>query len=208
MQLLAPSFKLKAMQPQTFIFFGPSGSGKGTQANLLIEKLKQVDPDRKVLYLETGGKLREFSKQESFSAKKTKEVIDSGGLMPEFLPIWIWSQFFVDNMTGDEHLVIDGISRKLHEAWILDTALQFYNRIQPVVISIIVSPEWATDRLEERGRVDDKAEEIKRRMEWYEKSVKPALEHFKSNSYYKFIEVNGEQDREDVHREILSKINL
>lgn len=196
------------MNPQTFIFFGPSGSGKGTQAKLLIEKLEQVDPEKKVLYLETGGKLREFAKQDSFSAKKTREVIDSGGLMPEFLPIWLWSQFFVDNMTGSEHLVIDGISRKVHEAWILDTALQFYKRENPTIISILVSPEWATERLEERGRVDDKSEEIKRRMEWYEKSVKPALEHFKSNPYYKFVEINGEQPIEDVHQEILNKINL
>lgn len=196
------------INPQTFIFFGPSGSGKGTQAKLLIEKLKEKDPNTEVLYLETGQKLREFAKEQSFSAQKTKEVIDSGGLMPEFLPIWIWSQFFVDNMTGAEHLVVDGISRKLHEAWILDTALQFYGRVTPIVISIIVSPEWATDRLEERGRVDDKAEEIKRRMEWYEKSVKPALEHFKTNSYYKFVEINGEQSIEAVHKEILEKINF
>ncbi len=196
------------MTPQTYIFFGPSGSGKGTQANLLIEKIKQMDQERNVLYLETGGKLREFAKQESFSAKKTKEVIDSGGLMPEFLPIWIWSQFFIDNMTGEEHLVVDGISRKLHEAWILDTALQFYGREKPVVISILVSAEWATSRLEERGRVDDKEQEIKRRMEWYEKSVKPALEHFKNNDYYKFVEVNGEQEKAEVHREIMEKIGL
>jgi len=198
----------KFMHPQTFIFFGPSGSGKGTQANLLIEKLKEKDPEREVLYLETGGKLREFAKQDSFSAQKTKEVINKGGLMPEFLPIWIWAQFFVDNMTGSEHLVIDGISRKLHEAWILDTALQFYGRIEPIIISILVSPEWATDRLEERGRVDDKVEEIKRRMDWYEKSVKPAVEHFKNNSYYKFIEVNGEQEKQDVHKEILEKVGM
>lgn len=196
------------MSPLTFIFFGPSGSGKGTQSKLLIEKIKEIDPNKKVLYLETGERLRNFAKQNSFSAKKTKEVIDAGGLMPEFLPIWIWSQFFIDNINGNEHLVIDGISRKVHEAWILDTALQFYSRQEPTIISIVVSPEWATGRLEERGRIDDRAEEIKRRMEWYEKSVKPALEHFRSNSYYKFIEINGEQSIEDVHREILNKISL
>ncbi|MEK7642761.1 MAG: nucleoside monophosphate kinase [Patescibacteria group bacterium] len=196
------------MQPQTFIFFGPSGSGKGTQARLVIEKLEKTDPSKKVLYLETGGKLREFAKENSFSARKTKEVIESGGLMPEFLPIWIWAQFFVDNITGDEHLVIDGISRKLHEAWILDTALQFYGRQEPTIISLNVSPEWATERLEERGRMDDKAQEIKRRMEWFKNSVKPNLEHFKKIPYYKFLEINGEQSIEEVHQEILSKIEL
>lgn len=196
------------MTPQTFLFFGPSGSGKGTQAKLLIDFLKQKDSEHTTLYLETGEKLREFSKGNSFSAQRTKETLESGRLMPEFLPIHLWAQFFVEHISGTEHLVIDGISRRPHEAWILDGALQFYNREHPVIISILVSPEWATERLEERGRVDDKEQEIKRRMEWYAKNVVPALEHFRKNPYYTFIEINGEQSIEDVHKEILEKIHL
>lgn len=196
------------MNPLTFILFGPSGSGKGTQAKLLIEKINSLDNSRKVLYLETGEKLREFAETDSYTASRTKEIMTKGGLMPEFLPIMLWSKFFVDNMTGNEHLVIDGISRKLHEAWILDSAMQFYSRENPYIISLNVSPEWATDRLEERGRVDDKSQEIKRRMDWYEKSVKPALDHFRANSYYKFVDINGEQSIEDVHKEILEKVGL
>ncbi len=199
----------KIMTPQTFIFFGPSGSGKGTQAKLLIDYLQKNDPGRKVLYLETGERHREFSKTDSLTARKTKEIIDAGGLMPEFIPVWLWTQFFVDNIkTGEEHIILDGISRRPHEALIIDSALQFYERKKPIVLSINVSPEWATDRLEERGRVDDKAAEIKRRMEWYEKNVLPALNHFKNNPYYKFIEINGEQTIEEVHKEILEKIGI
>lgn len=196
------------MTPQTFIFFGPSGSGKGTQAKLLIDYLKEKDPDRSVLYLETGAKLREFAVTDSFSARKTKEVIDNGGLMPEFLPIWLWSQFFVDNMTGEEHLVIDGISRQPHEALIIDSALKFYGMKNPTVISLEVSSEWATDKLDKRGRTDDGVEEIKKRMEWYKNNVMKALEHFKNNPYYKFVEINGEQTIEGVHEEILEKTGM
>jgi adenylate kinase len=196
------------MTPQTFILFGPSGSGKGTQAKLLIDYLEKNDPEKKVLYLETGEKLREFAKGDSFSARRTKEVIDAGGLMPEFLPIWLWSQFFIEGISDGEHVVIDGISRRPHEAWILDGAMQFYNRKDPCIISLLVSPEWATERLEERGRLDDKEAEIKKRMEWYEKNVVPALDHFRKNSYYKFLEINGEQSIPEVHQEILSKIGL
>ena len=196
------------MTPHTFIFFGPSGSGKGTQAQLLIDYLKTHDPERKVLYLETGAKLREFAKTDSYTAKKTKEVIDGGGLMPEFLPIWIWSQFFVDNLTGNEHLVIDGISRREHEALTIDSALQFYNMKDPVIISLEVSAEWATDKLDKRGRTDDGAEEIKRRMEWYQNNVVKALEHFKNNPYYKFLTINGEQTIPEVQKEIMDKIGI
>lgn len=201
------------MTPQTFIFFGTSGSGKGTQAKLLIEALKAKDPGKNVLYLETGEKLREFAKGDFLAAKKTKEVIDAGGLMPEFIPVWLWTEFFIDNIkTGEEHIVLDGISRRPHEALIIDSALQFYGRKEPVILLIDVSPEWAIDKLEKRGkiegRVDDKEQEIKKRMEWFEKNVMPAIKHFKENPYYKFIEINGEQTIEEVHQEILEKTGI
>lgn len=196
------------MNPQTFIFFGPSGSGKGTQAKLLIEELKKRDPGRNILYLETGQKLREFATEASLTARKTKEVLDNGGLMPEFLPVWLWTQYFIDHVSGDEHIILDGVSRRQHEALIIDSALQFYGRKNPTVISLEVSPKWATERMGERGRADDNEVEIKRRLEWYEKNVVPAINHFKNNPYYTFVPINGEQSIEDVHREILEKLKL
>jgi adenylate kinase len=197
------------MTPQTYLFFGPSGSGKGTQAKLLKEFLEKTDLGNKVLYLETGERHREFAKTDSLTAHRTKEIIEDGGLMPEFIPVWLWTQFFVDNIkTGEEHIILDGISRRPHESLIIDSALQFYGRKDPTILSILVSPEWATERLSERGRVDDKEAEIKRRMEWYEKNVVPALDHFRQNPYYKFVEINGEQTIEEVHREILEKCEL
>lgn len=193
------------MTPKTFIFFGPSGSGKGTQAKLLVEKLKQMDPEREVLYLETGQKFREFATEASFTARKTKEVIESGGLMPEFLPVWIWTQYLVDHVSGNEHIVFDGISRREHEALIIDSALRFYERKNPVVISIELSPEVAMQRMHDRGRSDDGDEEIKRRIKWYEENVVPVLNYFKNNPYYTFITVNGERSIEEVNAEILDK---
>lgn len=193
------------MTPQTFLFFGPSGSGKGTQAKLLVETLKKRDPERNVLYLETGQKFREFATEASYTAKKTKQIIESGGLMPEFLPVWIWTEYLVNHVSGNEHIVLDGLSRRAHEALIIDSALQFYERKVPFVISIELSPESAIKRMEGRGRMDDSEEEIKRRLKWYEDNVVPALSHFKNNSYYKFVTVNGEGSIEDVHQEILEK---
>ena len=196
------------MQPQTFIFFGPSGSGKGTQANLLQEEIAKKDPERKILYIETGKKFRELAQGDSFTAQKIKEVIESGGLLPEFLPVWVWTGIMIDNIKGNEHIFMDGLSRQPKEAPVLDSAIRFYNRQNPTVISIQVSNEWATKLLKGRGRSDDNDEEIKKRLSWYHENVGPAIEFFKSNPYYRFISINGEQTIEEVHAEIMEKVGL
>ena len=109
------------MKPQSFIFTGRSGVGKGTQAALLIEYLKKKDT-KKVLYFASGDGLREYIKGTKHSHKLAKQIYDTGGLFPEFLAVHNWSHFFSENMEGDEHVILDGLPRKLCEAQILDTA--------------------------------------------------------------------------------------
>ncbi len=197
------------MTPQTFIFFGPSGSGKGTQARLLQEEIMKKDPSGRVIYVETGERFREFVKNSNtLTANLTKNVIESGGLMPEFMPIWIWAGFLVENLTGNEHLILDGLSRRLPEASILDSAIKFYNRENPKVISIEVSDEETKRRLLSRGRVDDDEEGIRKRIDWYKNNVVPAINYFKENKDYDFISINGEQSIEDVHKEIMEKLGF
>lgn len=195
------------MSPQTIIFFGPSGAGKGTQAKLLIDKLKEKD-SRSVLYIETGQRFRDFSSEASMTAKLAKEIMTSGGLLPEFLPIWIWTEYLIRHVSGDEHMILDGLSRRAHEAPILDSAMRFYKREKPVVISLEVSSEWAKERLLARGRGDDNGHDIEERIAWYYKNVVPAMEYFKNNSYYNFVSINGEQDIDKVHSDISKAINI
>ncbi len=196
------------MTPKTFIFFGPSGAGKGTQAKILIEHLKSIDPERKTLYIETGQRFREFITEASYTAEKTKEVIDNGGLLPEFLPIWIWSEYFVKHVGGDEHMILDGLSRRAHEAPILNSAMKFYGREKPYVISIEVSRDWAREKLMGRERGDDKIEQIEKRLDWFDENVLQAMEYFKNNEFYNFVSVNGEQSIVEVNKEIMSKIGI
>lgn len=196
------------MAPQTFLFFGKSGSGKGTQAKLLIEYLEKADPETQVEYIETGARLREFSKEVGLTANLTKAVMSKGGLLPSFIPIWIWTDFFVRRMDGSEHLVLDGLSRRVYEAPILDDALKFYKREKPFVVLINVSDEWASDHLLSRGRSDDSKVDIKARLDWYHSNVDPVVDYFKKNSYYTVLEVNGEQSIEDVHAEIIKKAGI
>ena len=61
------------MNKNSFIFIGRSGSGKGTQAALLIQALKKSDPNREPLYVQTGQELRQFIQGSSFTQKITKK---------------------------------------------------------------------------------------------------------------------------------------
>lgn len=195
------------MQPQTIILFGLSGAGKGTQAKLLIDTLKGKD-SRDVLYVETGQRFRDFSTEASHTAEIARDIMQSGGLLPEFLPIWIWTEYFIRHISGDEHMVLDGLSRRAHEAPILDSALKFYKREKPYVLSIEVSDTWAKERLVNRGRSDDNGKDIDERIAWYHKNVQPAMDYFRNNPYYTFVSINGEQSIEGVHLEILKALQL
>jgi adenylate kinase family enzyme len=70
---------------KTLIFIGNSGSGKGTQANLVEEKLKEKG--EKVLHVELGDHFRDFLSMTTDTAKAATEIAKSGALQPEFLAI-------------------------------------------------------------------------------------------------------------------------
>ena len=108
-------------KPETFIFIVPSGCGKGTQAELLITYLKENDPNRGIFYLETGEKIRSFMSGDKYSNKLSKKLYEDGKLQPEFLAVWVWADILIENLKGDENLVVDGTPRKLREAKVFDT---------------------------------------------------------------------------------------
>jgi adenylate kinase family enzyme len=196
------------MEKQTFIFMGRSGCGKGTQADLLQEFLKKNDSEREILYIETGKRFRSFISQDSYSSQISRSMMEKGVLQPEFLAIYTWTGALIEGMKEDEHLIIDGTPRKLHEAEVLDTALQFYKRGKPHFIFMNVSREWSEERLKNRGRGDDAVELIQKRSDWYDTDVVPAINYFRDNSNFHFLDINGEQTIEEVHQEILIKLQI
>lgn len=189
----------------TIIFIGRSGCGKGTQAELFKKYIEEKDPHkRKVLYIETGAHFREFIKGPSFSSKLSEEVYSKDERQPDFLACYMWSTMLVEELDSDMHLMFDGAPRSRAEAALLTTAFEFYKREKPTIIYIDVSRKWSEERLLARGRQDDKtAEKIHRRLDWFDHDTQPAVEYFRDNPFYNFIDVNGEQTIEEVHQEIV-----
>jgi adenylate kinase len=194
---------------KVFIILGRSGCGKGTQADLLMNHLRTMEGKiSKTLHIESGALLREFAKGDNYTQLKIKKALGEGILIPESIVVALWTDFLIANFTGTENLVFDGAPRKIHEAQLLDNALQFYGEEKPNVLYVKVSKEWAEKRLEGRARKDDTPDAIAKRQAWFESEVTKTINFYRSNPYYNFIEINGEQPITDVQNEILAKLGL
>lgn len=197
------------MSPQTIIFIGRSGCGKGTQAKLIDAYLRRQDAQKHPIYhIETGVGFRDFIQGKSHTNRLSKEIYDRQDRQPDYLAIWMWSHFLIEKLTGEEHLIIDGTPRSLPEAAILNNALEFYKR-QANVVYLNVSRALSERRLVERGRGDDSdMAKITKRLDWFEHDVAPAIEYFRSHSLHNFIEVDGEQSVERVQADIIAALKI
>jgi adenylate kinase family enzyme len=190
----------------TVIFIGRSGCGKGTQADLLKERIHRLDADKRhILYVETGDHFRHFIQGKTYSSKLSSEVYAKDERQPDFLACWMWSNVLLHELEENMHLVFDGAPRALDEARVLTTALHFYRRERPTVIHLDVSRKWSEEHLLKRHRLDDVSlKRIDSRLDWFDKDVVPALEYFKSNPFYRVLEIDGEQSIEKVHSDIVA----
>ncbi len=197
------------MSPQTIIFIGRSGCGKSTQAKLLSEYLEKNDAEkRKIYHVETGAKFREFIQGENQTSRLSKKVYESVERQPDFLAVTMWASSFIDNLTGEEHVMIDGAPRSLPEAYILNGALNFYGR-RANIVYLDVSRSWSEKMLLARGRDDDStAAKIKKRLDWFDRDVIPAIEYFRNGDTHNLIEVKGERPVEEVLADIIAGLKM
>ena len=187
---------------QTFVFIGRSGSGKGTQAQLIIKYLEKTT-GQKTLYVQTGAEVRKFVTGDSFTQRLSKIENDKGGFQPEFVIAYTFAKQFIEEFTGEQNIVIDGSPRKIHEAGILHSVFSFYGIPKPYIVYIHIEKEESERRLLARGRPDDTVEDIAFKNEWYESRVAPTVEYYRNNPHYNFIEVNGAQSVEKIHEDIV-----
>lgn len=189
------------------------GGGKSTQALLLKKKLEETHSD--VIHTTTGGTFREFIQGDSFIAKRAKEEQNQGGLQPEFLAVWNWTNIFINRLQENTTVILDGAPRKVTETKSLQNLFPFLGYNKVYVLYIEVTPAWAKDRQKFREsqsaekRVDASSdEEIEKRIELFYEEILPCVEIFKNDPRYSFTRVNGEQTIEEVHQEILEKVGL
>ena len=165
-----------------------------------------ADPSRKIRYEETGFKFRKLITGATLTSKLSKEIYDRSGIFPAFLAVWTWVTDFVEDLTGEEHIIFDGSPRLFLEAQVLESALLFY-KMKPFVIYLDIHNDVSHTRLTARGRLDDVTpERIQNRLDWYEKEVVPTIEYYKQNPHFKFLHINGDQTISEVYKEIIDRI--
>lgn len=206
------------MKPQLFVFLGRSGCGKGTQASLLSKHLDTVTPDNGVFYVSTGEEFRKLINGDTYTASETKTIVDEGNFAPSFIASMLWANVIVRDYKKNSHMIVDGSPRTLAEKNIFDTLFYFYGEKKvyefekPHIIFMNVTKDWAMDKLLKRatieGRVDDVKDAIEKRMYWFENHIAKVIDAYKIDERAHFHEINGEQTIEEVHKEIISKLDL
>jgi len=194
------------MQPVTVLFFGPQGAGKGTQVKLLVDELKKRS-DLGIIHIDMGQLLRNMVARGGHSAALTKEVIEVGKRMPDFMPIYLTTDTLVREFTGAEHIVADGLARGPDQTRGWDDAMVFYGRADYHIISLELSEAESIKRLLQRGRNDDTEEAIRQRLGWHKAEVEPQLELMASRGRT-VHRINGEGDIEAIHTNILAALGL
>lgn len=196
------------MKPQTVIFIGPQGSGKGTQ----IEKLKEVlesNDRRRVVDIQTGRRFRALAAaQESFAEDKVAATLDSGQLQPDFLSAVLWGQAMVNRLDAKSHLLIDGFPRTVGQIPDLEDAFNFFEREHIQIINLETPEDVVRARMVERAREDDTAESIEERLRWYREDTIPVVEYFREKDGVVVHDIVGTDTIEGVHGQIKTALGM
>ena len=182
---------------EVLIFLGPPGSGKGTQAELLNQKINFT-------HLSVGDLLRDNISDNTELGKLASNYVRSGELVPDDLIIGLMDSYISNLKNNDNSLgiILDGFPRTINQAVALEKKMSQLGVTIKVAINLDITDEKILSRLEERGREDDKPGLIKNRLSVYRNQTKPLLDFYSKRNLLE--SVDGDQSMEAVANEIIN----
>ena len=195
------------MKGETFIFFGPAGSGKGTQTKLLQDFLASKG-NSKIIPVGTGDEYRRLMTENPYIGGLIKDSMERGELQPDVMTTAMVYNRFFNELDEDAHVFLDGFPRTLNQSKALEEMFRFFKRKDIKIINIVLDAEEAVKRNLLRGRNDDTEEAMKKRMQEYSEKVIPAMTYFQGKNGYEIFNIKGDQTIEEVHQEIINKLNF
>lgn len=209
------------------VLLGPPGSGKGTQAVLLAQKLR-------LSHLSSGDLLRQAVAAGSKLGEKAQAFMEGGTLVPDEVVIGL----ILEKLDrGEGGFILDGFPRTLAQAQALDKALSAQGQGVDRAIYIGVGREEVVRRLSGRWtcqkcqapynlpsspprqpgkcdrcggelyqRPDDQPQTVRQRLEVYLSQTAPLMGYYRERK--KLSQVKGEQEPEAVLRDILQALGV
>jgi len=199
------------------IFFGPPGSGKGTQAKLLFDKTQAP-------HISLGDILREEVRQGTEIGLKAKELMNAGKLVPDELTIALTKKR-LSQPDCRKGFILDGYPRSVAQADALDKMLPELKMAIDKVIYFKVDEDKIVERLTGRRsckvcgavyhikfnppkaagkcdrdgselyqRPDDEEKAIRTRFEVYAKQTEPLLARYRGGNKLVTVDASGSID--------------
>jgi adenylate kinase len=156
------------------VLLGAPGSGKGTQAALLVEELD-------LPHISTGALLRAAVKAGTLLGQRAKTVIDRGELVSDEIMLGLIEERLAQS-DMKKGFILDGYPRNLSQAEALDELLERIGQPVDEALQIDVDLEMLIERISKRaaeeGRSDDTEEVVRKRMRVYEEQTAPVVEYY------------------------------
>jgi adenylate kinase len=184
------------------VLLGAPGSGKGTQAMLLREKLA-------VPHISSGELLRNAVKAGTGLGQKAKVVMDRGELISDDIMLdLIKERLSLDDAKNG--FILDGYPRNIAQAEALDEFLGHLGRPLDEVLQIDVDTELVVKRIARRAaeedRSDDTEEVVRNRLRVYAKLSAPVVDYYTNKGVLSVV--LGEGTAEEVFQNILGVLQM
>jgi adenylate kinase len=211
------------------VLVGPPGAGKGTQAQLIAERLS-------IPHISTGDIFRANVKQETELGKLAKHYMDRGDLVPDAVTIAMVRDRLA-RPDAEPGFLLDGFPRNVSQAETLKKILaEDFGQKLDKVLELVVNEEEVVRRLSGRrtcrqcGRIshvantsdldgvcgncggelyqrdDDKEETVRRRLEVYKEQTAPLVSFYRDEGILVAIDATGPV--EEVTRRALEALNV
>jgi adenylate kinase len=174
------------------VFLGPPGSGKGTQAKLLSERLK-------VPAISTGDILRAAVKDRTPLGLQAQSIMEKGELVSDALIVALIRER-IARQDARGGFILDGFPRTLEQGRALEALLSEGGESLAAAVNFAVPEAALVDRMAGRataeGRADDRPETVRERLRVYREKTEPLVGFYAGRGL--LAEVDGVGSVEEV----------